>query len=414
MGIRADSGALLTWMSTLCVSLLCFAPETHAGDPGAVAKGSAPAPIRLGMSTALSGPAADLGRNVRQGVLAALAEANRSAGVGGRLLELVALDDGYEPSRTAPTMRRLIDEEQVLAVIGNVGTPTAIAAVPIANSTGTPFFGAFTGASMLRRTPPDRYVFNFRASYAEETAAMVEALVKQRGLALEEIAFFTQRDAYGDAVFASGVAALRRFGLSDPDQIRHGRYERNTEAVESGLAEILSSDKLPRAVIMVGAYAPCAAFIRLAREYEFDALFLNVSFVGSVSLARELGALGDGVVVTQVVPHPDADLPVVREYRSALDEHNPWATPSFGSLEGYIATRVFLRALGTISGPITRESVVQALEAMGRFQIGLDGPLEFGPSEHQASHRVWPTALRAGHIVPIEWAEIAGPPAAHP
>ena len=121
--------------------------------------------IVLGTSTALTGPAADLGINMRAGILAAIDECNRAGGIHGRTLRLISLDDAYEPSKTAPNMRKLIEEEKVLAVVGNVGTPTAIAAVPIAVATKTPFYGAFTGAGMLRKTSPDRYVINYRASY---------------------------------------------------------------------------------------------------------------------------------------------------------------------------------------------------------------------------------------------------------
>ncbi|MCP4041824.1 MAG: ABC transporter substrate-binding protein, partial [Gammaproteobacteria bacterium] len=134
------------------------------------------------MSTALSGPAADLGKAMLQGVKAGLEQANRSGGVQGRKLRLIAMDDGYEPSRTAPNMHRLIDIDQVLAVIGNVGTPTAIAAIPIANQGKTLLFAPFTGAGVLRKSPPDRYIINYRASYAEETAAMIDALMDDTGL----------------------------------------------------------------------------------------------------------------------------------------------------------------------------------------------------------------------------------------
>jgi ABC-type branched-subunit amino acid transport system substrate-binding protein len=309
-------------------------------------------------------------------------------------------------------MHRLIDEERVAAVVGNVGTPTAVAAVPIANAAKTPFYGAFTGAGVLRKTPPDRYVVNYRASYAEETAAMVDALVGQLGLRPQEIAFFTQRDAYGDAGFVGGITALKRRGLESEHDVAHGRYERNTLAVEDGLAEVMQADPPARAVILVGAYAPCARFIELAREFGVDALFLNVSFVGAAPLAAALGEKGEGVVVTQVVPHPDTDLPLIQEYRAALTAWKPRAEPTFGSLEGYVAARILIRALRSIQGPVTREAVIDALEGLGSFEIGLGVPLRLGPDEHQASHTVWPTILKGGRIQPLDWAALGGPPAA--
>lgn len=364
----------------------------------------------LGMSTVLSGPAAHLGINMRNGVLAALKEINRLGGIQNRSLCLLALDDGYEPSRTVPNMHRLINQENVLAVIGNVGTPTAIAAVPIANRSHVPFFGAFTGAGILRRIPPDRYVVNYRASYEEETGAMVQALIEHGGLQPHEIAFFTQRDAYGDSGFFGGITALEKNGLKDDTQIIHGRYERNSLAIENGLAEILLADPEPKAVIIVGTYAPSAKFIRLARNYGLNSQFLNVSFVGAAPLARALGTEEDGVIVTQVVPHLDSRLPIVQEYHKAFQRFNPAITPTFGSLEGYIATRIFLKALKNITGEITRDSIIDALENLGEFDLGFDQPMKITRYEHQASHQIWPTIIQNGNVLPFDWKQLRNRP----
>ena len=245
--------------------------------------------VVLGMSTALTGPASDLGREMRQGVVAGIERANRAGGVHGFHLRLITLDDGYEPARTAPNMRELLEKDNVLAIIGNVGTPTAIAAVPIANEEKTLFFAGFTGAGVLRKNPPDHYVINYRASYGEETGSMIGALIDRAGLKPDEIAFFTQRDGYGDAGFEGGIAALQAHGLKDPNQVCTSRYERNTLAVENAVATLLFAAHKPRAIVMVGAYAPCAKFIRLAHDGGLDALFLNVSFVGSDPAGRGLG-----------------------------------------------------------------------------------------------------------------------------
>ncbi len=374
--------------------------ETQMSEPDLE---SAPQALRFGMSTALSGPAKALGQNMRDGFEAAFARANAEGGVAGKNLELVVLDDGYEPSRTAPNMHRLIDEEGVLAVVGNVGTPTAIAAVPIANEKRVGFFAAYTGAGVLRKSPADRQVINIRASYAEETAAMVEHLIGDGGLRPEEFAFFTQRDGYGDAGFSGGIAALSERGLTDMSVIAHGRYERNTEAVESGLATILQADTRPRAVIMVGAYAPCASFITTARDVGLSAVFLNVSFVGTRALAERLGKAGDGVIVTQVVPHPLSDEVLVREYREDLSSG---MTASFGGVEGYLAGRVLVRALRQEGAEFDREGVIDALERLGEFDMGIGEPLRLSPKNHQAMHRVWPTMIRDGKAQPYRWAEL--------
>jgi len=382
-----------------------FLAGLPAASPG---RATAADGIVLGMSTALTGPAAILGINMRAGVLSALSEANRADGFRGQAFSLISLDDGYEPSRTAPNMRKLVEEEQVLAVIGNVGTPTAVAAIPIANASKIPFFGAFTGAGVLRRNPPDRYVLNYRASYAEETSAMVNALIEFGGLKPNEIAFFTQRDAYGDAGYTGGMAALKKQGLGDETRIIHSRYERNTLAVENALADMIIANPQPRAVIMVGAYAPCGVFITLAKQSGLDALFLNVSFVGGKPLARHLGKFGNNVIITQVIPHFESDLPIVGEYRQALNAWDPAAKPTFGSLEGYIAARIFLRALNNfgVGEQLTREAVVTHLEQLGDFEIGLGQPLYFSPDDHQACHTVWPTIIKNGRVIPFNWEDL--------
>jgi ABC-type branched-subunit amino acid transport system substrate-binding protein len=165
---------------------------------------------------------------------------------------------------------------------------------------------------------------------------------------------------------------------------------------------------------MVGAYAPCARFIHLARQSGLEALFLNVSFVGSSALARELGSEVDGVLVTQVVPDPlDTSLPLVREYRADLHRSAPQATPNVISLEGYVAARILLRAVERLEGPAGRETLIDALEGLGSFDLGLGQPLRLAPGEHQASRTVWPTRLAGGGFVPFDWTAIGSllPPA---
>lgn len=363
----------------------------------------------FGMSTALTGPAQDLGKNMLSGVQAAFERVNRNGGIHEQRLRLIALDDGYEPVRTAPNMNQLIDQDHVLAVIGNVGTPTAITAVPISNQKKTLLYAAYTGAGVLRKDPPDRYVINYRASYAEEIAAMINALIDTLGYKIDEIAFFTQRDGYGDAGFDGGINALKRHGLQDETEITHVRYERNTVAVENAVADILVTDKLPRAIIMVGAYAPCAKFIKLTKENGLKALYLNVSFVGSNPLAQQLKEIGEKeVIVTQVVPHYESDLDIAQEYRKDLAILNSKEQPSFGGLEGYIAARILALALDEINGEITRENIIDALLSLGKFNIGMDEDLLLNIENRQASHIIWPTILKDGQFIPFMWEELKG------
>jgi len=359
--------------------------ETRAGD------------VIVGMSTALTGPAQALGKGMKTGVEAYFGVANRDGGVYGRKLHLIALDDAYEPGRSASNVRTLIDDSHAFAIVGNVGTPTAAVTVPIANDKKVPLFGAFTGAGLLRKAPPDRYVVNYRASYAQETAEMVRGIVRDLRIPPSAIAFFTQDDAYGDSGFAGAVKALRDIGFDRGEHLPHGRYPRNTTSIEGGLAELLDPRVSPRAVIMVGAYAPCAKLIRLARRYGVKAVFANVSFVGSDALAAELGRDGDGVVVTQVVPHYAADLPVVREYRSVVPE----ADLNFVSLEGFIVGKAFVEALRRAGPGADRERFIDELEKGAPLDLGLGCTHVLSPSVHQLSDRVWPTYIRGGRFLPM-------------
>jgi len=383
-------------IAVCCVVLVMVPWAALAGDA-----------IVLGMSTALSGPTAELGLRMRDGVLLGLERANLEGGVQGRRLALRAYDDGYEPYRVAPNIQRLIDEDHALAIIGNVGTPTAVAALPIIKNRGVPFVAPFTGAGLLRKTPPERYVINFRASYVQEVTAMIDGLINQGGVDPQQIAFFTQRDSYGDAGYVGGVSALQRHGLHDVRNILHVRYERNTLAVENALADLVYSSRDIQAVIMVGAYAPCAKFIRLAKEVGLNALFLNVSFVGSELLLNELGNDNDGVIVTQVVPPLINDgPPIVRDYLTDFKKFNQTGIPNYVGFEGYVASRLLFRALTKIEGPLTHDAVIDALEAMGTFDLGLGVPLHLSAQQHQACQQVWGTRFVDGRTVPFQWSQL--------
>lgn len=372
--------------------------------PGtARASGASSGTVRVGMTSALSGPAKALGLGMKAGMEAWFAHLNALGGVHGRAIELVALDDGYEPGRAAPNMRKLIDEEGVFAILGNAGTPTAAVTVPIANEKKVPLFGAFTGAGLLRKSPPDRYILNYRASYAQETAEMVRGVVEELGIAPRHIGFFTQNDAYGDSGYLGGIKALEAMGFAGARQLPHGRYPRNTLHVEEGLSRLMDPREDVRAVIMVGAYGPCGQFVQLARKHRFKAVCMNVSFVGSDALAAKLGEAGDGVVVTQVVPHPDADLPVCVDFRRMV----PAEQQSFIALEGFLVARAFGLGLELAGPGAGLEEWISALESGADLDLGLGSPTRLSADNHQLSNQIWPTVLRGGRFVALErWADL--------
>ncbi len=342
---------------------------------------------------------------MKLGIETAFNQVNDAGGVEGRRLRLFAADDGYEPTRTAETMKQLYDKDQVFGIIGNVGTPTAAVAVPFALERRLLFFGAFSGSSFLRRDPPDRYVFNYRASYAEETDAVVQYLVKVRRLRPKQIAVFAQQDAYGDSGFAGVAKAMRTLGSSAP--VLRLNYKRNTVDIDDALNQLKIQKDPIKAVVMVATYRSAAKFIEKTRDLYPGMIYTNVSFVGSTALADELMLLGpryaNGVIVTQVVPAVASYSSIVLEYKSALAKYFPGEAPDYVSLEGYIGAGVLIQALKRTGPQLDTEKLVDSLENIRNLDMGLGTPLSFGRAEHQASHKVWGTVLdEAGHYQALD------------
>jgi ABC-type branched-subunit amino acid transport system substrate-binding protein len=369
---------------------------TAAVPAGPAVRGVTDREIRFGMSANLSGAAKENGRQMKLGIDLAFNRVNDAGGVNGRMLKLIVADDGYEPARTVENMKQLHDKDQVFGFIGNTGTPNAVVSVPYALERRMLFFGAFTGASVVRRDPPDRYVFNYRPSYAEETDAAVRYLVKMRRIPPRQIAVFAQSDPFGDAGFSGVAKAFRALSLGDNTVLRLN-YQRNTVDVDDAVNQ-LKAQKVPiKAVVMVATYRAAAKFVEKTRDFFPGMIYTNVSAVGATTLAEELTLLGaryaNGVIVTQVVPAVSGYSSIVLEYKNALAKYFPGEAPDYSSLEGYISANVLIQALGRAGPQFDTEKLVDVLENTRNLDLGLGTALNFGRAEHQASHKVWGTAL---------------------
>ena len=343
--------------------------------------------ILFGQSAAFSGPAWELGTNMQLGILSAFQEVNAAGGVHGRQLELVALDDGYEPEAAISNTFSLIEDEQVFALIGAVGTPTSRSAVPVAYESDVPYVAPFTGAAFLRESKW-RNVINLRASYNQETEEMVARLTEDLGI--DRIAVLYQDDSFGLAGLNGATRALERRGM---EPISVGFYPRNTLAVKAALLNL--RDAKPQAVIMVGAYQPVATFVAWAKRVGMeDVVFITISFVGSNALANFLGRDGEKVFVTQVVPFPtDASVPIVRSYLEALEAYDPEASPGWVSLEGYMAGRLAIEALRACGRDnVTRECFYDSIDSFEALQLD-DFELKFGFADNQGSDKVFLTVI---------------------
>ena len=406
---RAGASAAVFAIGAAALLGACNGSDTGAGDDGGGSGDAIATPARptvpetpnietgvyddrvvFGQSAALSGPAEELGHGMELGILAAFNEANGAGGVNGRLLELVSLDDAYEPEAAIANTRELIENKGVFALIGAVGTPTSRSATPVAAAADVPYVAPFTGAGFLRNDDWTN-IINLRASYAQETEEMVERLTVDLGL--ERIAVLFQDDSFGRAGYFGALAALDRRGM---EPVAIGFYPRNTTAIKSALLDLRSGN--PEAVIMVGAYGPVGTFITWARNTGFDPVFITLSFVGANALANQLGADGEGVLVTQVVPFPfDESTPVVAAYLAALGQQDPDAVPGFVSLEGYIAGRLAIAGLEQCGSSVNRECFLDAI--LGADELDIDGfTLNFGDGEsvtedNQGSDAVFVTQI---------------------
>jgi branched-chain amino acid transport system substrate-binding protein len=355
----------------LAFAVLCLAWCTLA----LAVDGVTPREVRIGMANALSGPAAGLGLQLRAGANACFARVNAAGGVHGRSITLVSVDDAYDPIKTARATRELIAYDKVFALFGFVGTPTSAAAVPFAVKAGVPYLFPFTGAEFLR-TPVQPLVFHLRASYYDEAEALVGHLAGELGH--RKIALFIQDDEFGEAGKAGVVRALARRGLK---AMMEARYTRNTISVEKGLAQI--EWLKPEAVVFIGTYRPLATLVRRARAGGVTATFATVSFVGTSELIKHVGAAGEGIVISQVMPSPhDASDVLVRQYQADV----PLASRNYGSLEGYADAEALVEALRRSGREPTREALLLALAQM---------KAEAGPA------KVYLTRIADGKVAPV-------------
>jgi branched-chain amino acid transport system substrate-binding protein len=332
--------------------------------------------IIIGQFAALTGPAAQLGLRMQEGIKAQFDAVNKAGGINGRQIKLVSRDDGYEPEKAALAVKALLNDDQVFALIGSVGTPTTLAALPAINEAKVPLIGPFTGAQALRE-PFSRQLFHVRASYFDETERIVQHLTT---LGVKKIAVLYQNDAYGKAGLEGVTRALTKRQMT---AVAASTVERNSIDVTKSLDDILKT--APEAVVQITAYKSSAAFIKQARSKGFGGQFFNVSFVGSTALAEELGEAGSGVVISQVVPFPfQGNSAIVREYQQRMTESGQ-KDFGFSSLEGFLAAKVLTEGLKRAGKTVTREGLITALESLKDYNMG-GFTINYSAKSHEGSN----------------------------
>lgn len=345
--------------------------------------------ILLGQSAAFTGAAAQLGIQFHAGAKLFFDQLNGQGGVNQQRVEILQLDDGYEPDRCVENTNKLIAAD-VFALFGYIGTPTSVAALPLAFKADTPFFAPFTGAMGLRQ-PFNRLAFHLRASYNDETELIVRQLTN---LGLKKIAVFHQNDAYGKAGLDGTVLALKSRNL---EPVATATVERNSVDVAQAVEKINAAK--PDAVVQISAYKSCAAFIKEARAKSYGGQFFNVSFVGSQALANELGPAGLGVVISQVVPFPYvASSQIVRDYQQHMTAAGD-KNFDFSSMEGYLTARVLTEGLRRAGRALTRDGLIAGLESMREVNLG-GFMVNYSAKNHMGSGYTDLTLIgRDGHFV---------------
>ena len=345
--------------------------------------------ITLGMSSPFSGPNGAYGTEMREVIERYFDQVNKGGGVNGRKLALAALDDGYETDRTVANTKALIDDKKVFSLLAFYGSsPTTEAMNKVFGPARVPLVGTISGAGSLRepisQNPSSRYMFNVRASYADETEAIVNQIVS---FGLKNIAVFYQNDGFGKSGLDGVTAALKKHNLA-PSAV--ATVERNSTEVASAVDAIAKTK--PQTVIMVTLYKPTAAFVKAMKAAGQRPMYMTLSPVGTEQLVKELGADARGIGISQVMPYPWNDIvPVVHDYQKLIGNK---ASSSYYGIEAYIMARITVDALRRAGKDPTREKYMEALEStnmdLGGFRV------TFSPSNRQGSRFVEMTVIGPG------------------
>ena len=403
--------AIAPWMKAL-KAVASVAPQTAAGVTDTE--------IVLGMSAAFSGPSRGLGIELYRGASAYFTQVNRQGGIAGRAIVLKTYDDGYQPDPSVKNTLKLIQRDRVFSLFGYVGTPTVTRVLPMLKKfqgENVFLFFPFTGAQPQREPPYGDFAFNLRASYRQETAGLVDNFVR---INRRRVAVFYQADAYGRSGWAGVRRALKRHGERVVGEATYRRGEKFTGSMRKQV-EILKASN-PDAVICIGSYAACAAFVRDAVDLGLRVPIANLSFVGSENLLKLLGE-GDGdsdrytrlLVNSQVVPsYEEVSTPGVQEYRDAMQRHDPQPpqalmkepyTPfshSFVSLEGFFNAKLMVEILRRLGDDPQRDRLEHAVFTVRDFDLGIGEQVSFGPDRRQGLQRVYYTVVENGRFVTLD------------
>ena len=340
--------------------------------------------IKIGMSGPFSGANGAYGTEMRTVIEQVFSQTNAAGGINGRKLELAALDDGYETERAVANTTKLLQEQKVFALTGYYGSTTTTASMQVFSAAKTPLIGTISGADSLRN-PVNRYMFHVRASYADETEAIVKQLVS---IGMKNIGVFYQNDGFGKSGLDGVTSALKKYNMT-PSVV--ATVERNSTDVDAAVDAFVKAR--PQAIVMVTLYKPTTAFVRKLHEADMFPFLATLSPVGADNLARELGDTSRGILISQVMPFPwDDTRPVVKDYQRMSRKFDKKAPFSYYAIEAYVNAIVLVEAIKMTGRDLTREKLVETLENMHDLSVG-GYQISFSPINHNGSKFVEITIL---------------------
>lgn len=344
-------------LTGLSASALLSSPVLRAQSKSPVKK------LVLGQSVPLTGAADQIGLAYLNGAKMYFDAVNAKGGVGGYKIEVKTLDDGYDAARAGANAKAFIDEG-VDALFGFAGTASCDAAYAQTKASGTPFFAPFAASDRLH-DPAIANVFHVRPALSDEAYKVVRHCAT---LNQDRIAVFAEDDAMGRAGLEAVNQAL--IDLKRPPLVASVLSPVNSDKVDAAVATLLKAQ--PQAIIQVSLFNSSAAFIRKARQAGYGGQFLNFSVVGIDPLFSALGKEIGGIVISQVVPSPrNTGTPIIKEYLDVLNQTDQ--TPSYESVEGYIAARTFVEGVRRSlsgGGKPDRAGLQKTFEAMTDADIG--------------------------------------------
>jgi branched-chain amino acid transport system substrate-binding protein len=394
----------LFFLCTLALSLpmLLIGEETSQDKPQ-----EDKSSIKIGDSNDFTNTSAFVGKRVVKGIEIYFNKINASGGIDGRKIEFIALDDLYEPLKAAKNMHQLIDHDKVLALVGNGGTPTNLVSIPIANEKKTLLFGPYAGTIELYKSPPDRYIFTLMTSYNDMAAEAVKGIISN-GIKPEEIAFYTQNDAFGDSIYHGALKALKESGYSKPELLPHGRFIRNSVNVEGGLASIMREARLNKnnvkVIFMAAGQDLGDEFVKKAHVVFPEAIFITIG--GNLSYIPDVTSLS----IIGLPSVADKSLPAVKEYDEDIKNYKnlDLVGDSYHLFYGYIDAKIFVEGLKRASAAnnLTREGIVDALETIKDFDAGIGVNITLSKNNHRILNRSWPVLITDKDPEPIQWTDI--------